>query len=545
MTRTRKWFAAAVVAGLIYSIFLWGMGNYDDAFITYRYARNMAEGNGPIFNPGERVEGCTTFLQMTALAPFIRLGADPRYVSMAIAVLALALIVAMGVWLIERIYYGGEKTDLAAWAYGLFVLTSPGMIQWTISGMETIWYGAAVTAAALLLWRDVEKDKPPVWAALACVVAALTRPDGVMIAAFCGLAILWSGNRKRWKNAIVFGAVFWILYGAYFAWRFHYYGWLYPNTYYAKVGGVKPITLIRGAKYWIKSVAFGAMPLIPVVMIIRRKKLGLTFNNLEKILVSLFAAQSLQSIMGGGDFMPYYRFMVPAWPVAALLALSLARKIKWDEIKNFIGKIAAAMHTRRNVVIGVLILNASTILLGFSGIKAFTGAVACRAWEKQALILKDIIPPDSLTAATAIGEYGWYIDGPMIDLLGLTDETIAHTKIRTKFKSPRGHEKYNSKYVLKRKPDFIFFCVQTAKKPFDECGELGKVLPLPAYQDMVKNSQFLSQYRYANHEYKKGYIATFIRRDKIGAPGFEGWFVTADAPRIPTGGKWLDKTKKK
>ena len=34
----------------------------DDAFITYRYARNLARGEGLVFNPGERVEGYTNFL---------------------------------------------------------------------------------------------------------------------------------------------------------------------------------------------------------------------------------------------------------------------------------------------------------------------------------------------------------------------------------------------------------------------------------------------------------------------------------------------------
>jgi arabinofuranosyltransferase len=34
----------------------------DDAYITYRYARNVVRGYGPVYNPGERVEGYTNFL---------------------------------------------------------------------------------------------------------------------------------------------------------------------------------------------------------------------------------------------------------------------------------------------------------------------------------------------------------------------------------------------------------------------------------------------------------------------------------------------------
>ena len=35
---------------------------YDDAFITFRYAANLAHGHGLVFNPGERVEGYSNFL---------------------------------------------------------------------------------------------------------------------------------------------------------------------------------------------------------------------------------------------------------------------------------------------------------------------------------------------------------------------------------------------------------------------------------------------------------------------------------------------------
>jgi len=38
------------------------LGVVDDAWITYRYAHNLAAGQGISFNPGERVEGCTAFL---------------------------------------------------------------------------------------------------------------------------------------------------------------------------------------------------------------------------------------------------------------------------------------------------------------------------------------------------------------------------------------------------------------------------------------------------------------------------------------------------
>ena len=48
----------------------------DDAFISFRYARNLAEGNGLVFNTGERVEGYSNFLWTVVMAGCHKLGFD-------------------------------------------------------------------------------------------------------------------------------------------------------------------------------------------------------------------------------------------------------------------------------------------------------------------------------------------------------------------------------------------------------------------------------------------------------------------------------------
>jgi hypothetical protein len=40
----------------------------DDAYITFRYAHNLAEGRGLVFNEGEYVEGYTNFLWTVLMA---------------------------------------------------------------------------------------------------------------------------------------------------------------------------------------------------------------------------------------------------------------------------------------------------------------------------------------------------------------------------------------------------------------------------------------------------------------------------------------------
>jgi len=47
----------------------------DDAYISYRYAENLAAGRGLVFDPGERVEGYSNFLWVILLALSRILGA--------------------------------------------------------------------------------------------------------------------------------------------------------------------------------------------------------------------------------------------------------------------------------------------------------------------------------------------------------------------------------------------------------------------------------------------------------------------------------------
>ena len=86
---------------------------FDDAYISFRYARNFAEGNGLVWNLGERVEGYTNFLWTLGLGLGIRLTGLPAEVLGlwgCLAVLAANLLV---VWRIGRALVGPRHIPLA------------------------------------------------------------------------------------------------------------------------------------------------------------------------------------------------------------------------------------------------------------------------------------------------------------------------------------------------------------------------------------------------------------------------------------------------
>jgi arabinofuranosyltransferase len=75
-------FAGACV-GIIAHTFFGYSGDFsgrafgsDDAFISYRYAENLINGHGIVFNPGERVEGYSNFLYVLLMTPGLYFGDD-------------------------------------------------------------------------------------------------------------------------------------------------------------------------------------------------------------------------------------------------------------------------------------------------------------------------------------------------------------------------------------------------------------------------------------------------------------------------------------
>ena len=67
----------------------------DDAFISFRYVRNLLEGHGLVFNPGEYVEGYTNFLWVVVLAIPHWLGVDPIGFSFATGLACFACSLAV------------------------------------------------------------------------------------------------------------------------------------------------------------------------------------------------------------------------------------------------------------------------------------------------------------------------------------------------------------------------------------------------------------------------------------------------------------------
>ena len=110
----------------------------DDAFISFRYARNLLDGHGLVFNPGEYVEGYTNLLWLLELAALWGLlGVPPEQAAPWLSVACtVGTVAALGVWL-ARLPQLRHRWLVAWMAFGLLCSSATFAVWTSGGGLET------------------------------------------------------------------------------------------------------------------------------------------------------------------------------------------------------------------------------------------------------------------------------------------------------------------------------------------------------------------------------------------------------------------------
>jgi hypothetical protein len=163
----------------------------DDAYITFRYARNLLDGAGFVYNPGERVLGTTTPLYTVLMATASRLSGLQDYAWLAVFVNALAdaatcvLLAMLGEQLSGR-----RAVGLAA---SLLWAVAPMSVTFAIGGMET-----SVFIFLLILCVTCYMFYHARLALFTAGLVLLTRPDGALLVGPMILSLVW----RRWHSRL-------------------------------------------------------------------------------------------------------------------------------------------------------------------------------------------------------------------------------------------------------------------------------------------------------------------------------------------------------
>lgn len=447
----------------------------DDAYITYRYARNVVRGYGPVYNPGERVEGYTNFLWMIMLAFLGTIGIPFS----AIITLSQVLGVLSGIgviiifFLLLRQYSTGPPA-LAPLAALLFAANG-SFAYWCVSGMETGLF-SLLLAGGFYAYLGADSTRRMVGASFLLGLGALTRPEGTL---FFGVVLLHFAIRRLYRRSRHSSVApdtardsrssmtglasllvpFVIVVAPLYVWRLGYYGYLLPNTFYAKTG--LDVTYLKSGMKYLSGFyrvygLWGLGLLVPIAA-------GLWFRTKTSVTLLGFCLlalviHSFYVVSVGGDVLRQYRFFVPLYvlfyfvlsegfwllpmrrPLAAMALVTVELLTFWGPFTpgtTELRELHDNSHFERQLV-------------------RMSGATG--AW------LNVNTRPDVWIASTTIGAIGYFSDRNLIDMLGLTDAVVAHRP--ESILGPRIYwkeRKYNTRHVLERNPAYIDF--STSDKP--------------------------------------------------------------------------------
>jgi tetratricopeptide (TPR) repeat protein len=436
----------------------------DDAFITFRYIKNLVAGNGLVWNTGERVEGYTTFLWTVLLALPAKLGMDLVPASQN----AGLLVGLASVYLLYRI--SGDLAPKMPRPFG-FMLIAPALLAansavayWAISGMETALFMFLTLLAIRLYLKERKRPGPFAYAPLVFVLLSYTRPEGMFLFGLTAIhfsAELYRAREtagfQRVKRFAVWAALYLIPTCVFMIWRLMYYGYLFPNTFYAKTGFSEEYLLAGLDYFWVfaqKYLFWGSLLVLPLIVLFRR------VNTSDMLyLVFIVLSYTAYTIMVGGDVLPAFRFFVPMLPLIYLFVQEAL-----VELHRLAGE--ARPMLRKLVFVIPLVLVYVTYKIPYDYVREFwvrENGLVVKMTEIGKWI-KANSSPNSVVAASTIGAIGYYCDVTLVDMLGLTDETIAHHPETIEgIESGWRERHYNVTYVLSRKPDWI--CFSTGIKP--------------------------------------------------------------------------------
>jgi hypothetical protein len=424
---------------------------HEDALITYRYAQNLAAGNGFVFNAGERVLGTTTPLLTLLLAAIGRcFGPDAIPTASSVIMTCCGILAGIAVYRILAELNCSTTTRIVS--IPLF-FGNAEILASSVGGMETPLVLLCMTASALAFLR-----RRPIACLLACALLVLTRPDGVVWAGIMGIAVIVQARRIPWKAVFIASGLVlpWLVFAVW------YFGSPLPHSVIAKqaVGPsidlpsrLSAAGLVRFAEWYISCIGFDrrsfmvalwivivATGTIPYMAQAERRGLG-TVLVLYPVLFGVF--------LYSGRAPQFWWYLVPVLLCTLLLAAAGISELSCAMASRF-----RKVNPRLNIgpaIAGILVTGACFVqnhgivkfYLEFQGNETHTRR-AVGTW------LKNNTPPDSVVAMEAVGYQAFYSERAVIDLAGLVSPAVVALR---KTESSNAGSFFET--LSKLKPDYV------------------------------------------------------------------------------------------
>jgi len=438
----------------------------DDSFISYRYAENWASGKGLVFNTGERVEGFSNFLWVAVLAFFRLLGISGLVASKLISFAASQILII----LMFKKASAGDGRRFAAAAPALSLAFSASLAYFSMAGLESVFYTCLLFLAVVLNGQYEQKPAPGSFYALCAVLLAvsLTRPEGIM---FFGLSAAYHFIKKiafkkgirlksmlaGWAGAAAVMAIFFFL-------RVQNYSEILPNTFFAKPRG----TFAEGTGSPLFSNFGGAFFTGSFLMLVLVAAVAVPSFLKKHPYPLLIVAGQIFFMSYAGDWMALGRFFFPVLPIVLDLCFELLRPRENFKPNTAAARVLKLLPSALFVIFAAFNLAQTSAALKNADVYPYLVMESSRLAE-IGKYLKREFPAGTLIATRRQGAIPYYSGMNSVDLLGLTDRTVARNIYHAaEIANPDG---LNADYILGRRPGVIILFSSTSRNdglPYDK-----------------------------------------------------------------------------
>lgn len=428
------WLIYALALGIALAAFaMMPWWTVDDAFISYRYGKNLLNAGELTWNVGEApVEGYTGILLPLLAAALLALGLPLLTTIKLLGIAAMLGTIFIMVRTLSRL--GVDKLGQSLAVLGLSA--TPLLYLHSISGLETVFFSFFITGALggmALPEKSALTQRQAATVACFVLLAGLCRPEGIALAGIAALYYFFKLARHKFKGShlkqfIIFFSPL-VLLAIYWVWRTGYYGSFFPNSYHAKSfeGFINMDSLLAMGKF---AVYYCALPALAAFLLhfgngksMRDLGLGLPWAAFAFLLACCATYLHSNLWMNYGS-----RFFFPFLPV---LVIGLAKGIAsgWQVRQVRPGKLGKGLR----LSLGILMV-LQVGILGFRFKQEWAFLRYYHAIVQDELIpagkhLATALPPNSTVISYMdAGALGYYSNQRIIDFGRLNDSYLAQQK---------------------------------------------------------------------------------------------------------------------